>query len=496
MEEIDVPGTDVPRPRQHRVALAALCASLALLAYLPSLNFGFVNWDDDFHVYRSPVVTGSAPTTARDALLTPHLGYPVPTTVATYRIEHALYGLSPRGYHATNIALHALSTALVFALAIAVGLRRTAAVVAALLFALHPASAEPVSWISGRKDLLATCLALASVLIHLRRPFQWNRPTSYGASLVFMLAVFAKPSVALIPIFALAANKALGGKSWRAAVIAVAPMAVISIVALVLGAQGQAQVGAISSDVGLAGWIRNMWFALGHHTALLGLVHEPLPKYVMASMPPPFSASIDLLPIALMAAMTLSWIFLRRKRTIVVLGWALALLAYVPNSNAIPLVRFLADSYVYLSLAGFGLIAGALVEQALERLPKKRWLGPSLAALMALPLLLGAMQASSAWRDGVALWGKVYAVYPRSPEVCRNYGNAHAELGQLREALEQYLECAGKFDRKWVAKNVGIVLLQMGKREQARAILREAATYHPGDAVIRRYLKELEPGSD
>ena len=100
------------------------------------------------------------------------------------------------------------------------------------------------------------------------------------------------------------------------------------------------------------------------------------------------------------------------------------------------------------------------------------------------------------WRDGVTLWGTVYEVYPRSPEVCRNFGNAHAKLGQLREALDQYLECAKRFDRKWVAKNVGIVLVRMGKREQARAIFREAAGYHPDDVVIRRYLRELDASSD
>ena len=37
----------------------AALAALVILLYLPALRAGFVNWDDDLHVYGEPCVTGA-----------------------------------------------------------------------------------------------------------------------------------------------------------------------------------------------------------------------------------------------------------------------------------------------------------------------------------------------------------------------------------------------------------------------------------------------------
>src|SRR5581483_5237916 len=95
--------------------LPALALALVLAAFLPTLRFRFVNWDDDIHVQANrAVVDPAAP--LRERLLTPGLGYPIPVTVASYRLEHRLFGLAPAGYHAGNLLLHLLSCVLVLAL--------------------------------------------------------------------------------------------------------------------------------------------------------------------------------------------------------------------------------------------------------------------------------------------------------------------------------------------------------------------------------------------
>jgi len=465
--------------------------ALAVIVFLPTVNFRFVNWDDDFHVYRSPVVTGDGDVGLRDVLLTPHLGYPVPVTVASYRLDHRLHGLAPAGYHITNLVLHALATGLVFLLALALRLRLLGAVAAAVLFAIHPAVAEPVSWISGRKDLLATLFALASLLVHLRSPFQLRRPATYAASVLFGLAVFAKPSVVLVPLVAVLADRVANRAEWRRAVAAALPMLVIAGVALVLGALGQQKVGALADSGSGWGWLRNIWYALGHQAAVLALTIAPSPKYVFAEMPPAFSPLVDLLPLALAALAVASCFAFREGRSIVAFGWAFAALAYLPSSGIVPLVRFVADSYLYLALVGLGLVVGVALERLAERGRHFRLVPWAIVIAAVAMLLPRTMDASSHWRDGSSLWQSVYRVYPTSPEVCRNLGNAYAEEGKPRDALAQYLECADKFGRELVAKNVGIVLMQMGQRDQARAILLEAAAYAPDDPVIRRYLDEL-----
>ena len=71
------------------------------------------------------------------------------------------FGADPLGYRVTNLLLHLLATLLVLRLAWRyTGGRATAAALAGLLFAIHPAHVEAVAWITGRVDLLATAAAL------------------------------------------------------------------------------------------------------------------------------------------------------------------------------------------------------------------------------------------------------------------------------------------------------------------------------------------------
>ena len=78
-------------------------------------------------------------------------------------VDQALYGETPAGYHATNFALHILTTWLVFGLGLAFGLPRRVALAAAVLFAVHPVHGEAVAWISGRFDVLCAASYLLAL---------------------------------------------------------------------------------------------------------------------------------------------------------------------------------------------------------------------------------------------------------------------------------------------------------------------------------------------
>jgi hypothetical protein len=100
-------------------ALVAAC--LAVLPYLQTLRFEFVNYDDPGHVAENPVV--------RDGLTPPGLawafglGGPVPDahwfnwplTWLSHMADVSLFGLWAGGHHLTSVALHAVNAALVVA---------------------------------------------------------------------------------------------------------------------------------------------------------------------------------------------------------------------------------------------------------------------------------------------------------------------------------------------------------------------------------------------
>jgi hypothetical protein len=181
-----------PRRRGSSTVLAC-CGVLAVVAgsHLPTVAFGFLDWDDDLHVTRNPLVIAPDSASLVDRLRTPALGYPVPITVASYTLETRLLGMQPWHFHLLNVLLHVANCALVFAIALRLGLGCVGAACAASLFGLHPVVAESVSWVTGRKDLLATCFGLSAVWL------AWPPivPRRRAASLAcYTLALLSKPA--------------------------------------------------------------------------------------------------------------------------------------------------------------------------------------------------------------------------------------------------------------------------------------------------------------
>ena len=89
----------------------------------------------------------------------------MPVTFVSYMADVSLFGDSWRAYHAVNVGLHVLTALLVF-LFLKAQLRLLAgasgksawlaALVAALVWAVHPMRAESVTYVAGRKEELWT----------------------------------------------------------------------------------------------------------------------------------------------------------------------------------------------------------------------------------------------------------------------------------------------------------------------------------------------------
>ena len=121
-------------------------------------------------------------------------GHYWPLLYTTFWIEHKLWGFAPPGYHALNLVLHFVNTALLWRLLLRMGV--PGAWFAAALFAVHPLHVESVAWVISRKDLL-------SALFYLTAFFMWIRfveapcPRRYAASLLLFAAALLCKSVAI-----------------------------------------------------------------------------------------------------------------------------------------------------------------------------------------------------------------------------------------------------------------------------------------------------------
>lgn len=86
-----------------------------------------------------------------------------------YRVNHFLFGLSPRSYHCTNVLLHCLvSVAALHVFQLLLHPARQCAQLASLLFATHPIHTEAVAAVVGRADLLCALFVFCALISYIK----------------------------------------------------------------------------------------------------------------------------------------------------------------------------------------------------------------------------------------------------------------------------------------------------------------------------------------
>ena len=92
-----------------------LLALLTAAVYFEVGGHGFVDFDDFVYVHENPLLEDTL--TARGlvrAFVEPYEANWIPLTWISLQLNRAVHGLEPAGYHLTNLALHLLSTLLLF----------------------------------------------------------------------------------------------------------------------------------------------------------------------------------------------------------------------------------------------------------------------------------------------------------------------------------------------------------------------------------------------
>ena len=124
-----------------------------------------------------------------------------PLTEAMIGLEYLLWGNSPVAFHLTNLMLHALCSLLcLWLVKVLVPPRPAIALVAGLLFAVHPVHGDAIFWLSARSDLLCTFFYLLSMILYVRgRGRDRRRYPTVASVLCFILALLAKEVALSLP---------------------------------------------------------------------------------------------------------------------------------------------------------------------------------------------------------------------------------------------------------------------------------------------------------
>lgn len=440
----------------HRLAVAGSAAAVLAAvawAYWGVLGADFVGWDDGAYITGNYRVQQWGWEYFKDYFRMqpkwgpmPNAQY-TPLVEATYAVEHRLAGLDPRVYHATNLALHLATTALVGWVAgllwAMVSSRKgrkgdrpndstiersndpTASwwvgVASAALFGLHPLHVESVAWVTERKDVLSGAFFVAAVGLYLvarRGGLKSARAIwlAVGSVLAMLLGVLSKQVAVTVPACLVLCDwlveGGLGWKGWakriaeKGAWWAVAAFGVWA--ALRSHTLGGAFTGGMEFHpvenvlVAGRGVVQYVWTYLWPFrlSALYTLpAWEELPKAGYA------------LCAAGTVAVTAGLWAVRRRLAVAFWGWAFFLVALAPSSRLVPVgIRFLsADRFFYVPGIGF-LVATAWGLAALGRRGGRRR-AAAWACLLALCAAWGwgTRERTKIWMDDDALWESMAA---------------------------------------------------------------------------------------
>lgn len=162
-------------------------ALLTVFVYFPSLTNGFI-WDDDDYVINNFSIQKT------DGLKEIWFSYKTPqyypVVFSSFWLEYKLWGLNPTGYHLINLIFHIFNALLIYA--VLFKLHRPIALIAALIFALHPVQVETVAWITERKNIFGAFFYLLTTFFYVRF-YDSHRKKDYALSLLsFVFALLSK----------------------------------------------------------------------------------------------------------------------------------------------------------------------------------------------------------------------------------------------------------------------------------------------------------------
>lgn len=502
---------------------------LTSVAFLPSLDNGFVNWDDQLNFIENPNYRGLKWDNLCWMFTTFHAGPYQPLSWLTLGVDYVLWGMDARGYHLTSLLFH-VATVLAFYF-VALQLMRSAwdkpadndsmamrfsAAAAALLFGVHPLRVESVAWATERRDVVSGLFFMLTLLAYVRASRLDRQTSDYRkwlalSVLAYLASLLGKGMAVTMPVLLLVLDwyplrrfaatppgrnvegpESPPGRlnptpSWfappfRSLWLEKVPFLILAVAAGLAGIHGQVHSGAVATldQYGLNRRIGVSLFATAFY------LYKTLTPWNLSPLVP-MPRTLDLfswpyvLSAAVLGALTFFAVAYRRRWPGFLAVWLGYVVMLAPVSGLTQMgPQIAADRYTYLPCLGWALLGGWLI----HRLVRTRH---RLFPVMALVTASGIAALSvltwfqtTIWYDSVSLWRHAASIYPDSQLIHQNWGAALAASGNPQEALRRYQEAARLAPQSAEAhNNIGNALLSLGRPAEAEASLRRAIELKP-----------------
>ena len=417
-------------------------------------------------------------------------------------IEWALFGSGPGGWHAMNVLVHAAVTGLVFVVTMELTERRALSALAAALFAVHPAHAESVAWISGVTDPLMSLFLLPSFYFYVRYR-KGGRTLFIVLSLaLYCIALMSKETALALPVVVAAyellyRHERSTLRSIVSSVIVrpalfVVPTAVYFLMRyyalksflFVGGSRYPLSMGLKTIPLALVKYLRLMFIPQGysyqHRTPLLSSIGDPL----------------FLVPAAVLAVIAVLVVISGSRALKFGAIWFVATL--LPALAAIPQFDqeyVVQERYLYVPSIGISLLS-ALGADWVARRNFGALRGKILAAAAVL-IVAGVWSAAylrqnHVWVDSISVFKNCVDVEPSSAEAHGSLSRGYFDIGHAREAqaeAEKSLELDDKYSAAYL--NLSFYAHRAGKLDLAIDYLERGSSVIPMGPITRRGLATI-----
>lgn len=471
-----------------RLLIIILYSVIGLLIYSDVILNGIFLFDDFEYIVGNTIIQDPSYFDLND---TRQIGY------MSFALNYAIDGESPFGYHLSNVIIHIINAVLVFFLVeIILGVvstkedssekMHTVAFFTSLIFLVHPAQTQAVSYITQRFTSLCTLFYLLSVLLYLIARVRFERhPASFRTYIPYILSILSAilamktKEIAFTIPFIIAVFEFLLFKDSvdlkRRFAYMIPYIALLVIIPLsLLGPEW----GLVGGGRGIAEVVRkDKLYDLYKRSAFEYLFTQfrVIVTYIWILFLPmnlrvvyDFKASHSILELKVMLSLCLLFViagyalYLWRRASkadpqdasdyrIVSFGIIWFFITLSIESSAIPIKDIIFEHRIYLPSAGFFLACSMLFTRFMKKIRaggsdlvpylsermKEKTLSflTGFTLIIAVPLSISTYMRNEVWTDELKFWDDVVQKSPNKAIGYNNRGNAYGKLGMYELAL-------------------------------------------------------------
>lgn len=412
-----------------------------------------------------------------------------PFMTLSLMIDYYVWELNPLGYHVTNVLLHAINSVEVFYLLfVLIPGNYFPAIIAAIIFAIHPIHTEAVNSISFREDLLVTLFYLGSLIFFLKGLKSIRKKYFMAATVIFYtLALLSKEMALTLPLVIFIVHISIKKtliplikEKWFYSIILTISVFYFVFLLSVAGSleqsiSGMYGVAKFKLSLPIISSILFYYCQLIIFPVNLTAIHD-FPRYASLLETNALASAVVIVLIIFVG------LYFIKSKPILSLFIYWFFITILPVSGVIPIVDPVAERYLYLPSIGpialFGLAIGGMWQA------KRTY---ALIIFISLLVLLFSLtfKRNEVWREDYTLWKDAAKRAPWNYFAHQSLGMAAYKKGNTEEAISALKDALALKPNAAISSEIyydlGLIYKAMGMDSLAIESLKSAVDLNPND---------------